>query len=751
MNQQNDSARTLARAAATPDLDALRTELAAVLSQAGLIRGRQNAAQNTRLCRWDGQSDDYRRHEEDLGRPAAPFEGAPDQRVPVVDMLTRERVALFVEALMAGEIQATPIGGLDQAEGAVKTSRVLRFLRENSLAGELRREAELLCNYQEGDEPGIGVLKICWKREPALEMRDLTLDDVGEKLLEARGIMLPQQGDPAAADGLPPQVIQLYQGAIEDTGDLIFNVTREEEAIETMALAFPTVAKRLLKKSLKELRRTQQTTLPLPYVKENRPCVTALRYMRDIFFPSDLDDIQKARAIFELERVSETELRARVHSDGYDENWVEAVIEAGPGAGEADGFRLDSAWTRENTISPRVGDAEADKLFEIWHGYTRASDAYGMPGIYWTVFSDKVDDETGYHDLLDYPDGEYPHVVFRAEIAARGVENTRGVAERAGSMQNDIKLQRDSRGAHTMLSTVPPVRVTQRRGGLEAVLGPMVEVSVRDEKDVTWMNPPQFPAASIEMEKAVWSDVNQYFGRIVPGMPTELAQVLMQNDVNRWLDTWKVVFGKILMLQQEFGDPVEMQLVSGGPMMTYAREEIRGRFSTFLAFSVRDLNIDFVMARNNAIASVLQQDITGIADRTPIIRAGLRAIDPNLVDQVMRDPQVVTQKEIADERQAVGMLANGIEAPLQQGGINAALRLDTLEKTVFGSRTLAMRYQQPQTPADEDFKELVDNRRKNLQFLVKQYGPGPDGNKAVGRQGTAPLQLNAGVATGRPN
>lgn len=745
MNPQPTSASKLSRATTAPDLDALRTELATVLAQSGGIRDRQDRARNTVQCIWEGQSTDYRRHEADTGEPAAPFEGAPDQRVPVTEMIIRERAALYVETLTSGEIQAVSIGSLDQGENAVKMSRTLQWLRKNRME-ELEHEAELLANYVLRDDPGIAVLKIWWKREPALEMRELSIDDVGTELLKTRGIEL---GDPQTPEG--QQDLQRYGGAISDVGDLIFNITREDEAVDAMAEAFPSVKRNLLKRSLRALRKNRETALPLPYVKENRPCVSALRYMRDIFFPADIDDLKKARVIWELEWLNEADLRAREHSEGYAANWIEEVIEAGPGGDETDAtWLLDGPWTRQQIGSARAGDAETQKQFPIWHAYTKAADDYGIPGVYWTVYSAKVRDSYGSHELLDYPDGEYPHLIFRAEIIARGVENVRGTAETAGSFQSEIKLQRDSRGAHTMMATIPPVRVAERRGALEAVLGPMVEVPVREADDVTWMTPPPFPQASIEMEKAAWSDLNRYFGSVQPGMPAEAAETMLKNEVRRWLGIWKQAFAKIAEMQQEYGDPTQMQLVAGGPIVTYGLDEIRGRFAVSLTFNVRDLNIEFVIARNQAIAAVLQNDIGGNVDRTPIVRAGLRAIDPALADQALRDPQVVTQKEIEDERGAVNMLANGIEAPLRRSGINAQLRLQELQRTVTTSPVLSQRYNTPAGPADEYFKQLVDNRAKNLAFLVQQYGPGPGGNKAIGQQGTAEIQPGAGVASAMP-
>jgi hypothetical protein len=244
------------------------------------------------------------------------------------------------------------------------------------------------------------------------------------------------------------------------------------------------------------------------------------------------------------------------------------------------------------------------------------------------------------------------------------------------------------------------------------------------------------------MEKAVWGDLNQYFGRIVPGQPMELAQALLQNDANRWLGSWILAWNKILQLQQRYGDPISGQIVAGGPMQQVSPDEIRGQFAASLTFSVRDLNMDFVISRNQAIAAALQQDLGGVVDRTVVVRHSLRGIDPNLAEQAIRDPQVVTQREVEDERSMVNMLSNGIEAPLRQSGINAQLRLQTLQETVMGSPVLSRRFNQPQNQDDEYFKKLVENRSKNLQFLVQQHQVNP----GIGRQGTRALQAGAGVA-----
>jgi hypothetical protein len=723
-NTTTDSRRILARASAQPDLDALRADLASALVTRGTMQNRQDNAARVRFNEWEGQSEDFRKHADDLGREALPFEGAADTRPPVADAIVNERVALQLEALMAGEIQALPVGSEDM-EAAARTTRVLRYLRDILLANELADEAELLANYQEGDDPGVGILKVCWKRETALELRTLSMAEIGDMLLGVRGLALPEAGEP-----MPVAV----QGAVDDIGDVLYNVLREAEALEMLAIVFPTVAPRLLRRALRDLRRRGEAELPVPFVKENRPSLAALRYMEDIVFPADVDDIQRCRGIHEYWRGSEAELRERALSEEWGDDFIEAVIEAGPGPSEAWAYGRDIAAGFEGI----GGERELDSLYEVIITHSRAGDDYGVLGVYETVWSAKVRGRYGKHGLLNYPDGEYPYVLFRAERVGRGVYMSRGVPAIAGAAQHEIKVQRDCRTDYTQLSTVPPVKVRQRRGGLEMVLGPMVEVPVRDPDDVTWMNPPPFPQMSIEVEKAARADLNEYFGRLVPDVPPELRQALLQKKVNTWLRTWVRAWHKIVQLMQEYMDPLDLALVAGGPMQPMTREEIRGRFNLMLKFSVSDLNLEFVMKRLEAIGRVLPWDIDGSVDRAAILRAAFRGIDPALSEIGLRSAGAATQAEARDEVNAVAQMAQGIEPQLADQGVNARLRLQTMEQTIMKSPVLMRRVMQPATPDDQLFAALVENRRKNLTFLVEQVTT----NAEAGRQGAKPLLGN---------
>jgi hypothetical protein len=61
-----------------------------------------------------------------------------------------------------------------------------------------------------------------------------------------------------------------------------------------------------------------------------------------------------------------------------------------------------------------------------------------------------------------------------------------------------------------------------------------------------------------------------------------------------------------------------------------------------------------------------------------------------------------------------------------------------MEQTIMKSPVLMRRVMQPATPDDQLFAALVENRRKNLTFLVEQVTT----NAEAGRQGAKPLLGN---------
>ena len=147
---------------------------------------------------WDGQATDGLKHKENLQEEAKPFEGAMDTRVRDVDMIVNEDAMLCVAAAMRARIEVTGRGDNDIAT-AGKMQTTLRYFLRNRLGLSWLIEQCRLANFVHGSSPGIGFLSINWRKEEALELQTVTVDELRAKFIED-GLARRMAGTQAFAD-----------------------------------------------------------------------------------------------------------------------------------------------------------------------------------------------------------------------------------------------------------------------------------------------------------------------------------------------------------------------------------------------------------------------------------------------------------------------------------------------------------------------------------------------------------------------
>lgn len=710
-----------------PDLPALLAELEVVLEHAATVHERQAHADGVRFNEWEGQSVDCRKHADDLGEEPSPFEGAADTRPPLSEGVVGTLVAILCQAFFRSTLQGSTqqVGALDES---TRQTRLLNWLRNKRLRDDLLDEVELAANAMAGDDPGLVVIKTSWERAMGLKLRKLKLDEVVREILVRQGV---------AAEQLTPELVSQ---AVTEFEPLLTDATQRKRAREFLEQTWPMTTRSALQRALMQLRREGECELPVPYVKAEAPRIRALRYMDEVFFAGDVANIQRAN-VYERERLSEVELKEKVLTEGWDAAAVEELLELGPDNDPDEGGAPAAAnWVRHRgVLTGRAQVAVDDEgsgsaLYTVWHSYTWASDEYGVPGIYWTAFSRQLPEQWFVHQLLDYDHGNMPFRVITRERLRRPYTSARGVPTLAASIQYEVKVQRDCMTDHTQLSTVPPVRVAMRRGGLEAVLGPMVEVPVRQADDVTWMTPPQFPASAREMEKLNRADLVRLFGELSAEAGAS-GQALVQWAVTKWLGKWSVVWADVLALCEQFMPAEQVALVTGmSPRAPRDRALIEMQPEVSVEFDVRDLDLEWSMKKMGLVEKVLAWDTMGLADRAMLVKVGMRMVDPVLAEQGVKDPGVVTQREIEDEVDAIARMATGIEQPVR-GDENAQLRLQTLQGLTQSNPILAQRMQ---TPGDY-FGQLVQARAAAFEQALQQQQ-----NAQIGRTGYVP-QLGQGA------
>lgn len=709
------------------EMKELRGSLETIISLGTEVWQRQDRAQRVRFNVWPGQSEDGRKYDSAENGAVRPFNGCADSRVPLIDGIINDDVDLAKLAFFRGQVQAVAVESGD-AGRAQNINTLLKWLRDSEMRDELETEVELAAQYLYGDDPGIVVLSTTWARDTMMKRLRVTFDDLAG--MYATGAATPEEVDPAA---LEPELLG-------DFADLATNPVREREFLAWLTQLMPMAIPRAVTRAMRELRKTGETVLPIPQIRENRPRLKALKLFDEFFMPIGTVDLQRARDLHEREWLSETELRERVLTHLWDAEVVEEIIEKGKGQTIVNGQFLSRSATGMSISLSGAGRIvnEQDNLFEIWWSHSRRADDLGVAEIRCTIWNCAV--ERPLTDVpCDYPDGEYPYVYRTRERVGRQITDSRGTHVALATHQYEVKLQRDARSNFTSMAGSPPKKVKMSRGAWDLAIGPDAEIPVNRMDDFEWAPlPNQLPQASIEMERTTKAEADDYSGRMVEGVDANRVSTKMQAKVGNFLQLMRAAFRKLLVLCQHYYTATDLARVTGDDRSpaSLTPEDVGGRFDVIIEIDARDLNMEFAMKKLEGFTKLKQLDVDGRLGTDGLIEWGANGIDPILARKSLRPLETVRAQELKDEQGNVAKMVLGIEPDMPTEGINAQNRLQVMMQTIQGSPKLTKIFQQ-----DEGFRALVENRQKYLTQQIKQ-----EKNKVIGAVGTAPLQQAGGDA-----
>tara|TARA_Y100000593_G_scaffold33336_1_gene65586 strand:- start:9374 stop:11533 length:2160 start_codon:yes stop_codon:yes gene_type:complete len=687
-----------------PNLPELENSLAETLRDASDALRKRDILDDVRYCRWSGQSEDGRKHESDLGHRPTPWEGSSDTRIRLADRIVNEHVRLVTESLFRAQMNVVGVGQDDIGKASLWND-LLSWLVHQKVTSELRAQSEILANAVFSDHPAVGVMGVYWKQETGLEATKIDLERVAQMVMEAGGT---------------PE-------ALENIIMILQDPETEDAALQLIETGFPGVEKKALKKALKDFRSTGEAILPTPTILENRPCFQAHRLFDDIFVPANTHDMQTVRCVFRRQWLTETQIREKEHTEGWSRKFINELLKHEGKSSYDTGYNnLPTGYGLESLNDQSTGPHEGQ--YEVWYSYRRESDGNGIPGIYCTSFSPFVKDAHGKHELLSYAHGKMPFVLFSRERLSQSIFDSRSINEIVQTYQYEMKVQRDCRTDATMISTLPPLQVHARRGGLNLLLAPGAQISVQRPDDLGWLNPPPMPNGSIEVESRSQADVEEYFG----GSADPQKRILYQQYVvNRWLDGWKECLTQAFSLCQQYWSPQFIQrITNAGPeAVMVAQEDILGQYDLVLRFSATNLDPEFTEKKLKSISSlILPMDATNVIDRSALIKMSIEMLDPQMAQTLVMSDQAASMKEVDDEQNAWVKIGMGIEPALEESA-NFPLRLQTAQQILQTSQELQAKMQQQPL-----ISQLAEARMKNLQFGLQQRQ-----NAQIGRVGAAPV------------
>ncbi len=663
-------------------------------------------ADDIRLARWPGQTDDGKKHSyaRPDGDPAFPFEGASDVRVRLVDRLINEQKAMLMHAFKSCTLK---VGGTEIMDtmAASSATNLMRWLIETKMKLEMHREAELLADYML--QYGWSVVQIGWDRQMGKRTQTITMQE------------LAGAAEAARAAGQDSSMMVNLVSSISDP-------RKEDYAVQLMKQMLPNMDEGQLRKCIQGLRDNGEGFVEEQYIAKNLPVVTALKPYDEVCFPPETSDLQKARVIFRRQYVTEVELRSMGEVDGWKNDFVEAASRTMGNHYYFNDPNLVPTTTMLNSNIQR-----GDNLIEIVWAYYRQLDKDNVPAIYYTVFCPQVGSELyAKQEMLNYAHNEYPFVDIRYERSRRQVTESRGIPELCKTEQDEVKAQHDAIRDRTAIEVLPPVKVVKRIGALNRI-APGQVLPVTNKDDYTWLEPPAGRAEyAFQVIEQIEKNLGNYFGFQVgekPIDPTKI-QMIQQLRVDNWLMFWTRAYTQMFSLCLQYMPEEEIMRITGIPLKQ-GMSDIHAQYDLNVRFDVRDADPEFVREKlKSIIETVVPLDVSGVIDRDKLVKLVIESISPDAARELVIDKATASQKLYKDVTNDIALMMLGNEAQYVENDPQASSKLQ------FAQDILAKNPKAQQAAqGDRIFQILLENYMKQLQFSMEQ-----EKNKQIGRVGVSP-------------
>ena len=643
---------------------------------------------------WPGKSKDLRKH----GADAFPWEGASDMESHTIDERITRLVSLFMSSLNRANVRAYPVESGDISRSKVVSS-FLKWMTSSGYIPRFKQEMELGANYLL--ERGILITYVGWNREDRSYLQKLNLEQIAS---------------------IAPEM-----------AEMIVNEADDELVIAMMQQAFNGVSKKRAKKVIKALRKDGVAELPVVRRQVDAPNIKTLAPDGDFFFPSYVTDPQRAPFCFWRTYYTAQELENKVVTDGWDEDFVEDMIE------NYRGVSIDSVEREQEgrrSISQTDDSYEAEELIEIIHGYQRLIDEEdGSEGIYETIFhSEKADDYAKFELLNGYED--YPVVVTKFSEDSKRLYDTISIASLLRGIQQQVKIERDARIDRASISTLPPLMHPVGQSPTDWGPGRMVPYRRKDEihfADTPQASDVQF---SIEIEKTLEAQADRLCG-LDEG--SQASAIRKQFLVDKFLQHASEVLRMSFKCFQRFGPDAIFFRVTGVPdPQEFSKGDPDENFDIMVNYDVLNTDPDSQESKLKQMVQLMSLDRNGRINVDSLLDVLAGSVDPVLADAILQPKEVAQQEIVKDVTDDLTKIHAGIEMPARPNGGQVAMQII---QQYMQQPDIAQRLQ-----SDQGFSQRLQKYMSQYEFAqaqqvnATQYGQFGTSAAAVGDIQTQGMQ-----------
>ena len=684
--EEAEISETLTYHSGTPNIDHLRKAYEQTINELEPYFDLCRDSYDNRRNYWAGKSRDHRKH----GADAFPWEGASDMEAHVIDERIQRLVALVISSLNKANVSAFPVEVTDIARSKVVGS-FLKWMISSGYIDRFEKEMELGANYLL--ERGILISHVGWQREDRKFLQKLDITQIAQ---------------------MSPEIAE----AVQDGRDQMALVNLLQQTFDGLS------EKRAIK-ALEDLREKGEAELPIVKRTVNAPEVRTLAPDFDFFFPPYVTDPQKAPYCFWRNFYTPQELEQKVLTDGWDAKFVEEMIENYRGVDV-----LDIEKQQEGRRSNLIQDYgyEAEELIELIYGYQRLIDPEdGSEGIYFTVFHKQFSGDGdipafAIHELLNgYED--YPIVVTKLSEDSKRLYDTMTAPDLLRGIQNQVKVERDSRVDRNSLATLPPI--IHPVGQAPTDYGPGRYIPYRRKGDLDFGPTPPAPTGSIEIEKTLQEQADRLMGLD----ESPISQLKLQFLVNKFLKHSSDVIKLAYKCFQRFGPDSVFFRVTGSPdPQLFGKGDPLEDFDVTISYDVLNTDPETQEKKLAQIQALTALDRNGRINVDQLLTVIANSVDPVLADQILQPVEDSMQQVVKQVTDDLSKIFAGIEMPARPNGAQIAMQI--IQQYVSQPDV------QQRLAQDEMFRGRLEKYQGQYTFMMQQAQ-----NAQVGRIGTQPAAM----------
>lgn len=690
---------------------ALKAEFEQLAKDAGeSVNDRRQIAEDTRFCRWAGQSTDGKKRAAAMenGVKPFPFEGASDARVRTADGITQEQVVILMAALMRMQLGVRGTEGTDM-ELAADINVLWRWIQNNQLGAEWFVEMSKLAQYRQGDSPAVGIMQVNWHEEKTLNPVTIMPEEVAQRViadLQARG------------DAFGP-------GDGEDLQDMLANPDRAGELSALLGALWPDLSESAAMQAAKALQETGEATFAYPFVTSNRLRLKARRLFEDIFVPENTTDLQRARVVFVREWFTEPELREMDAKGEFKPGFMNEVLKHEGETGWTHYCHTDTYGDYSESLVARTKDKSQQRgQYELITAFFRSSNSIGLPGIYTVQFHTEVENPGTDMQLFDSPKGRLPFFANPREILTDKLWDSRGIPELAMTEQASLKQLHDSFMDHVQLTTVPPLEVPANRPKLGLVIRPLGMVKSTRPGDIKPLDLGKYPLGNDKVQNSIEDRLARYFAQMREKVMPDWVRLYQQHLIDSFFVGVAEVVRYGLALAWDYLPDETLARVLGHPLQ---RDMGQLDYDVHVSFEAGMLNMEFLSKVGEMITNyALSWDTMSTIQRDKLVRWFFSALSPSLAQELLVPVETANQREVEDEQNIFSMISAGVEPPMILEGQNFQLRLQT-QMQIGQKNPEAWEKLTPKS------REILEARINFLEQQVVQQQ-----NAQIGRTGARP-------------